>query len=127
MVKPGLCYLDIVSSIKQSFDIPVSVYQVSGEYAMLKAAAPDERLQTVKNIAPASQWPFGGNRVARIQADTRNDRNIEQVDMNTDQYHRRCGQTLSWPYASTAHAAVTATSTTAQGTCVGHEARGTGW
>ena len=39
MVKPGLCYLDIVSSIKQSFDVPVSVYQVSGEYAMLKAAA----------------------------------------------------------------------------------------
>jgi len=39
MVKPGLCYLDIVRDIKNSFDIPISVYQVSGEYAMLKAAA----------------------------------------------------------------------------------------
>ncbi|WP_299098040.1 porphobilinogen synthase [uncultured Winogradskyella sp.] len=39
MVKPGLCYLDIVRDIKNTFDIPISVYQVSGEYAMLKAAA----------------------------------------------------------------------------------------
>ncbi len=39
MVKPGLCYLDIVRDIKNSFHIPIAVYQVSGEYAMLKAAA----------------------------------------------------------------------------------------
>lgn len=39
MVKPGLCYLDIVRDIRNSFDIPIAVYQVSGEYAMLKAAA----------------------------------------------------------------------------------------
>ncbi len=39
MVKPGICYLDIVRDIKNTFDIPVAVYQVSGEYAMLKAAA----------------------------------------------------------------------------------------
>ena len=39
MVKPGLCYLDIVREIKNEVDIPVAVYQVSGEYAMLKAAA----------------------------------------------------------------------------------------
>lgn len=39
MVKPGLCYLDIVRDIKNNFDVPVAVYQVSGEYAMLKAAA----------------------------------------------------------------------------------------
>jgi porphobilinogen synthase len=39
MVKPGLCYLDIVRDIKNAFDIPLAVYQVSGEYAMLKAAA----------------------------------------------------------------------------------------
>ncbi|MEO9893662.1 porphobilinogen synthase [Aurantibacter sp.] len=39
MVKPGLCYLDIVRDIKNTFDVPVAVYQVSGEYAMLKAAA----------------------------------------------------------------------------------------
>ena len=39
MVKPGLCYLDIVRDIKNTFNVPVAVYQVSGEYAMLKAAA----------------------------------------------------------------------------------------
>lgn len=38
MVKPGMPYLDVVRSIKQQFNIPVFVYQVSGEYAMLKAA-----------------------------------------------------------------------------------------
>ena len=39
MVKPGLCYLDIVRDIRDVVDVPVAVYQVSGEYAMLKAAA----------------------------------------------------------------------------------------
>lgn len=39
MVKPGLCYLDIVRDIKNTFNLPIAVYQVSGEYAMLKAAA----------------------------------------------------------------------------------------
>ena len=39
MVKPGLCYLDIVRDIKNSVNAPIAVYQVSGEYAMLKAAA----------------------------------------------------------------------------------------
>jgi porphobilinogen synthase len=39
MVKPGLCYLDIVRDIKNQVDVPVAVYQVSGEYAMLKAAS----------------------------------------------------------------------------------------
>lgn len=39
MIKPGLCYLDIVRDIRDAVDVPVAVYQVSGEYAMLKAAA----------------------------------------------------------------------------------------
>ncbi len=39
MVKPGLCYLDIVRDLKNEIDVPIAVYQVSGEYAMLKAAA----------------------------------------------------------------------------------------
>jgi porphobilinogen synthase len=39
MVKPGLCYLDIVREIRNSVNVPVAVYQVSGEYSMLKAAA----------------------------------------------------------------------------------------
>ena len=39
MVKPGLCYLDIVREIRDAVDVPVAVYQVSGEYAMIKAAS----------------------------------------------------------------------------------------
>jgi len=39
MVKPGLCYLDIVREVKNAVDVPVAVYQVSGEYAMIKAAS----------------------------------------------------------------------------------------
>jgi len=39
MVKPGLPYLDIVHRVKESFGVPTFVYNVSGEYAMLKAAA----------------------------------------------------------------------------------------
>lgn len=39
MVKPGLPYLDIVRRIKDEFQVPTFVYQVSGEYAMLKAAS----------------------------------------------------------------------------------------
>ena len=39
MVKPGMPYLDIVHRIKQEFSMPTFVYQVSGEYAMLKAAS----------------------------------------------------------------------------------------
>jgi len=39
MVKPGMPYLDIVRRVKDTFGVPTAVYQVSGEYAMLKAAA----------------------------------------------------------------------------------------
>ena len=39
MVKPGLPYLDIVRRVKDTFGVPTFVYQVSGEYAMLKAAS----------------------------------------------------------------------------------------
>ena len=39
MVKPALAYLDIIREVKNSVNVPVSTYQVSGEYAMIKAAA----------------------------------------------------------------------------------------
>jgi len=39
MVKPGIAYLDIVREVKDAVNVPVSVYHVSGEYAMVKAAA----------------------------------------------------------------------------------------
>jgi len=39
MVKPGIAYLDIVREVKNAVNVPVTVFQVSGEYAMIKAAA----------------------------------------------------------------------------------------
>ena len=39
MVKPGLPYLDIVREMRNEFNLPVAVYNVSGEYSMIKAAA----------------------------------------------------------------------------------------
>jgi porphobilinogen synthase len=39
MVKPGMPYLDVVRRVKDTFQVPTFAYQVSGEYAMLKAAA----------------------------------------------------------------------------------------
>ena len=52
MVKPGLPYLDIVTKVKEQFNVPTFAYHVSGEYAMLKAAAEknwlDEKMTTVE-------------------------------------------------------------------------------
>jgi porphobilinogen synthase len=39
MVKPALTYLDVIAAVRSSFDLPVAAYHVSGEYAMVKAAA----------------------------------------------------------------------------------------
>jgi porphobilinogen synthase len=39
MVKPALAYLDIIRAVRERFDVPVGAYNVSGEYAMVKAAA----------------------------------------------------------------------------------------
>jgi porphobilinogen synthase len=39
IIKPGLPYLDILQRVKETFGVPTYVYQVSGEYAMLNAAA----------------------------------------------------------------------------------------
>ena len=54
MVKPGLPYLDIVRRVKDAFGAPTAVYQVSGEYAMLKAAAQngwlDERAAVLETL-----------------------------------------------------------------------------
>jgi len=52
MVKPGLAYLDILWRVKERFELPTAVYHVSGEYAMVKAAAAngwiDERAVTME-------------------------------------------------------------------------------
>ena len=50
MVKPGLPYLDIVRRVKDSFAVPTFVYQVSGEYSMLKAAAQNGWLDEKKTV-----------------------------------------------------------------------------
>jgi porphobilinogen synthase len=50
MVKPGLPYLDIVRRVKDEFRMPTFVYQVSGEYAMLKAAAANGWLDEKKAV-----------------------------------------------------------------------------
>jgi porphobilinogen synthase len=54
MVKPGMPYLDIVRRVKDTFGVPTAVYQVSGEYAMLKAAAQngwlDERAVVLESL-----------------------------------------------------------------------------
>ncbi len=54
MVKPGLPYLDVVRQVKDHFRVPVFAYQVSGEYAMLKAAAAqgwlDERKVVMESL-----------------------------------------------------------------------------
>ena len=50
MVKPGLPYLDIVRRVKDEFSVPTLVYQVSGEYAMLKAAAQNGWLDEKKVV-----------------------------------------------------------------------------
>jgi porphobilinogen synthase len=54
MVKPGMPYLDIIRRVKDEFGVPVFAYQVSGEYAMLKAAAQngwlDERAVVMESL-----------------------------------------------------------------------------
>jgi porphobilinogen synthase len=54
MIKPGMPYLDIVRRVKDTFAIPTYVYQVSGEYAMLKAAAQngwlDEKAVVIESL-----------------------------------------------------------------------------
>jgi porphobilinogen synthase len=50
MVKPALAYLDIIREVKNAVEIPVSAYQVSGEYAMIKAAAQQGWLNEEKAI-----------------------------------------------------------------------------
>lgn len=50
MIKPGMPYLDVVSKVRELLDVPVAVYNVSGEYAMLKAAAQNGWLENDKAV-----------------------------------------------------------------------------
>ncbi len=53
MVKPGMPYLDVIRRVKDRFEVPVCAYQVSGEYAMLKAAAGHGWLDEKKTMMEA--------------------------------------------------------------------------
>jgi porphobilinogen synthase len=53
MIKPGMPYLDIVRRVKDTFRAPTFAYQVSGEYAMLKAAAANGWLDEDKVVSEA--------------------------------------------------------------------------
>jgi porphobilinogen synthase len=54
MVKPALPYLDVIHAASENFDLPIAAYSVSGEYAMLKAAAAngwlDERTVALESL-----------------------------------------------------------------------------
>lgn len=54
MVKPALAFLDVIRTVKERFDLPLAAYNVSGEYAMVKAAAErgwlDERQAVLETL-----------------------------------------------------------------------------
>ena len=76
IVKPGLPYLDIVAAVAASFDIPVFAYQVSGEYAMIEAAAAAgmgdrdaliiETLGAFKRAGARGVWSYHAADAARL-------------------------------------------------------------
>ena len=54
MIKPALPYLDVIRAAREAFDVPIAAYNVSGEYAMVKAAAQagwlDERQAALESL-----------------------------------------------------------------------------
>jgi porphobilinogen synthase len=50
MVKPALSYMDVIREVKDSVDVPVSAYNISGEYSMIKAAAKMGWIDEIKAI-----------------------------------------------------------------------------
>jgi porphobilinogen synthase len=54
MIKPALPYLDVIRAVREAYDVPVAAYNVSGEYAMVKAAARagwlDERTAALESL-----------------------------------------------------------------------------
>lgn len=79
MVKPGLPYLDIITRVKQQFKVPTFVYQVSGEYAMIKAAAQNgwldeqstalETLICLKRAGADAIFSYFAKKIARLLVD----------------------------------------------------------
>jgi porphobilinogen synthase len=76
IVKPGLAYLDIVARVRETFGVPVFAYQVSGEYAMIEAAAAAgmgdrdalvlETLTSFKRAGCTGVWTYHAAHAARL-------------------------------------------------------------
>jgi porphobilinogen synthase len=81
MVKPGLPYLDVIASVRAQTALPIAAYQVSGEYAMLKAAAERgwldygrclmESLLSCRRAGADIIFTYGAIEAARILRDDR--------------------------------------------------------
>lgn len=79
MVKPGMPYLDIITRVKQQFKVPTFAYQVSGEYAMIKAAAQNdwlveqkaalESLLCLKRAGADAIFSYFAKKIARLLVD----------------------------------------------------------
>lgn len=79
MVKPGLPYLDIITNIKERFKVPTFAYQVSGEYAMIKACAQNgwldeqkaalESLICLKRAGADAVFSYFSKKIARLLVD----------------------------------------------------------
>ena len=66
MVKPALAYLDIIREVKNAVSVPVSAYNISGEYAMIKAAAKMGAYNEPKaNQAWAKAWDWLNQKLAK--------------------------------------------------------------
>ena len=76
MVKPALAYLDVIARVAGTFDVPVTAYHVSGEYAMVKAAAERgwldgdavllEHLTAIKRAGASAVLTYGAAEAARL-------------------------------------------------------------
>ena len=60
MVKPALAYLDVLADVRAAVDIPVAAYNVSGEYAMVEAAAAQGWINREAAIAEIADLASGG-------------------------------------------------------------------
>lgn len=76
MVKPAMPYLDVISEARRRYDVPLAAYQVSGEYAMIKAAAQNnwidhdrvmlESLQSIQRAGASIILTYFAKDVAKI-------------------------------------------------------------
>ena len=60
MVKPALAYLDVIRAVPDTLDLPLAAYSVSGEYAMIKAAARPGLDRRIRRDVRERACPFSG-------------------------------------------------------------------